>query len=103
MISALKVRVRICIEPDGDRYYAYCPELKGIHEDGDTVEDAVSNFKESALVYIKSVIKHNDPLSLCVEEIDVSFSALLQKAKSRIFPRKNLITQVEDLSVSFAA
>lgn len=103
MISVLKIRIRICVEPDGDRYYAYCPELKGVHEDGDTVEDAVSNAKESALVYVKSVIKHNDPLPLCVEEVDMSLSALLRKAKSKIFHRNDLITQVEDLNVSFAA
>ena len=103
MISALKVRVRICVEPDGDRFYAYCPELKGIHVDGDTVESAVSNAKESALVYIRSVVRHNDPLPLCVEEVDVSLSALLRKVKSKLFSNKNLITQVEDLNVSFAA
>lgn len=102
MISVLKVRVRICVEPDGDRYYAYCPELKGIHEDGDTVEVAIRNVKESALVYIKSVIKHNDPLPLCVEEVDMSFPALLRKVKSTVFPKKGLITQIEDLNVSFA-
>ena len=103
MISVLKVRVRICVEPDGDRYYAYCPELKGVHEDGDTVEAAASNAKESALVYIKSIIEHNDPLPLCVEEVDLSLSALLRKVKSKMFCNKNLITQVEDLNVSFAA
>ena len=102
MISVLKVRIRICVEPDGDRYYAYCPELKGVHEDGDTVEAAIRNAKDSALVYIKSVVNHNDPLPLCVEEFDISFSALLRKAKSKVFSKKGLITRVEDLNVSFA-
>ena len=102
MISVLKFRVRICVERDGDRFYAYCPELKGVHEDGSTIESAIFNAKESALVYLKSVINHNDPLPLCVEEIDISFSALLRKIKSKIFSKKNLITQVEDLNVSFA-
>lgn len=105
-VRCIKIRVRICVEPDGDRYYAYCPELKGVHEDGDSVEAAVYNAKESAHVYIESILRHNDPLPLCVEEIDLSFfallSILLQKIKSKVFPKKNLITQVEDLEVSFA-
>lgn len=96
----------MCVEPDGDRYYAYCPELKGVHQDGDSVKDAVHNAKESAYVYIESILKHNDPLPLCAEEIDRSFfsllSALFQKIRSEILPGKTLITQIEDLDVSFA-
>lgn len=62
-LKYLKVRIKICVEKDDDRYYAYCPELKGVHEDGDSVEDATQNAKESALVYIQSILEHNESLA----------------------------------------
>ena len=62
MNQELRIRIRICVEKDDDRYYAYCPELKGVHEDGDSVEAAIKNAKEAALVYIQSILEHNKPL-----------------------------------------
>ena len=102
MISMLKVRIRICVEPDGDGFYAYCPELGGVHEDGSTVEEAVSNAKESALVIIDSILRHNDPLPLCIERYDLSFSALWKKIKSKIFLQNKMEVRIEELSVSLA-
>ena len=102
MIKVLKFQIRICVEPDGDGFYAYCPKLGGVHEDGDTVESAIENAKESALVLIESIIKHNDPFPLCVEEIDIPFSAPSQETSPKTSHENDLITRVEDLQLSFA-
>ncbi len=102
-IRCIKVRVRICVEPDGNGYYAYCPELKGVHEGGDTIEAATENAKKSALVYIESILRHNDPLPLCAEEELVSSESLsIPEIKPEVLPKKDLITQFEDLELSFA-
>lgn len=99
-LKYLKVRIKICVEKDDDRYYAYCPELKGVHEDGDSVEDATQNAKESALVYIQSILEHNESLPLCAEEVDMSFSSLMSKVKSAILFRSKPIVRFEDLNIS---
>ena len=101
-IRCLKIRIRIHIEQDGDKYYAYCPELKGVHEAGDSVDDAINNAREAAMVYIGSIIEHNDPLPLCAEEVELSLSALFEKAKSYFDVKKKPIVRVEDLDISFA-
>lgn len=99
-LKCLKIRIRICVERDDDRYYAYCPELKGVHEDGDSVETATENAKESALVYIRSILEHNESLPLCAEEADMSFSSLLGKVRSAILSKNKPIVKFEDLDIS---
>ena len=84
--KVIKFRVHFCVEPDGELYYAYCPELRGVHEEGEAPEIALENARESARACIISILEHNDPLPLSTE----------------IPSRKNPTTQVEDLSVSFA-
>ena len=99
-LKCIKFRIRICVEPDEDGYYAYCPELKGIHEEGNTIEDATENAKESALVLLQSILEDGDPLPICAEEIDMSFKALASKAISSLLPKQRPITKVEDLDIS---
>ena len=36
------------LEQDRDGVFAYCPELKGCHTQGDTVEEALANLQEAA-------------------------------------------------------
>jgi predicted RNase H-like HicB family nuclease len=43
------------IEQDKDGVFAYCPELKGCHTQGDTVEDALSNLREAAELYLDTL------------------------------------------------
>jgi len=47
--------IDICVEDDGDSFYAYCPGLKGVHIDGETKEAAVKNAKIAIGLYIKSL------------------------------------------------
>ena len=36
-------------------YFAFCPELKGCHSQGDTLEEAISNIKEAAELYLETL------------------------------------------------
>lgn len=56
----------IIVEPDEDRFYAYCPFLKGLHVEGVSQEDAVKNVTDAAIAYLKSLMKHGDPIPLGV-------------------------------------
>jgi len=57
-------KIEICVEDDQDRFHAYCPALKGVHIDGNTKEEAIENAKKAVVLYIKSLIKHGDPIPL---------------------------------------
>ena len=43
------------LEQDKEGVYAYCPELKGCHTQGDTVEEALSNLHEAAELYLETM------------------------------------------------
>ena len=43
------------IEQDQDGVFAYCPELKGCHTQGDTVEEALANLREAAELYLETL------------------------------------------------
>ena len=43
------------IEQDKDGVYAYCPELKGCQTQGDTVEEALTNLREAAELYLETM------------------------------------------------
>ena len=93
----IEFQVEIIVEPDGDKYHAYCPALKGLHACGETVDEALSNARDAAAAYIESLIKHGDPIPVGVV-IDVPSADLKKpgrgKATSRSFK--------EDLTVATA-
>jgi len=43
------------IEQDDHGYFAFCPELKGCHTQGDTFEDALSNLREAVELYLETL------------------------------------------------
>jgi len=71
--NTLKISINVVIEKDSTGFVAYCPELKGLIADGKDEIEVINNFEDAAKAYIKSLLKHGDPLPLCstinVEEI----------------------------------
>ncbi len=49
------MKVNIIIEKDENGYYAFCPELKGCHSQGDTLEDVLENIKEAIELYVETL------------------------------------------------
>ncbi|MFA4836482.1 MAG: type II toxin-antitoxin system HicB family antitoxin [Dehalococcoidia bacterium] len=60
--KAIDFTVQIIVEPDQGGFYAYCPALKGLHVDGETEEEALQNARDAAILYLRSLIKHGDPI-----------------------------------------
>ena len=51
----MRKKVSVVIEKDEYGYYAYCPELKGCHTQGDTLEEVISNMKEAIELYLETL------------------------------------------------
>lgn len=66
--SNIEFEVQIFIEPDESGFHAYCPALKGLHTCGDTPEEALSNAKDAAIAYLRSLIKHGDPIPIGIKQ-----------------------------------
>ncbi len=73
-VRQIRLKIAIIVERDGDGYHAYCPAFRGLHIDGDTVDEALHHAQEAVAVYIESLATHGDPLpigpdcSVCKEE-----------------------------------
>ena len=48
-------KINTVIKKDGHEYFAYAPELKGCHSQGDTLEEVLENMKEAIELYIESL------------------------------------------------
>jgi predicted RNase H-like HicB family nuclease len=65
--AVLEFKVDIVVEPDGEEFHAYCPALKGLHVGGATEEEALQNATDAAILYIESMIRHNEAIPLSSE------------------------------------
>jgi predicted RNase H-like HicB family nuclease len=45
------------IEPDGEDFHAWSPELKGVHTHGATRAEALANLKEAVQLYLEDVME----------------------------------------------
>jgi len=69
-------QVEIIVEPDGDEYHSYCPALKGLHACGETVDEALSNARDAAIIL--QAIAGPDPRdSTCAPDPVPDYSAAL--------------------------
>lgn len=58
----LSLKIQIIVEKDENSFHAYCPALRGLHVDGDTVEEAFDVAKDAVVLYVQSLIEHGDPI-----------------------------------------
>ncbi|HFE64896.1 MAG TPA: type II toxin-antitoxin system HicB family antitoxin [Caldithrix sp.] len=49
------MKVNVIIEKDKYGYYAFCPELKGCHSQGDSLDDVLENIKEAVQLYLETL------------------------------------------------
>jgi predicted RNase H-like HicB family nuclease len=89
-IKTLKFCVLIVVDKDSPGFHAYAPSLKGLHMGGDTEKEARENAKQAAALYLKSLLKHGDPLP-----IDV----LHNGAADANITTKHVSSQVEEIQV----
>ena len=56
-----RITVTVCMEKDGDGFYAYAPALEGLHVGGDTADEALENVKDGIILYLESLVRHGEP------------------------------------------
>jgi predicted RNase H-like HicB family nuclease len=66
------MKVNIVIEKDMHGYFAYCPELKGCHSQGDSLEEVLSNIKEAIELYLETLSPEEKQLYLSKEILTTS-------------------------------
>lgn len=49
------MKVNVIIEKDNYGYYAFCPELKGCHSQGDSFDEVIENIKEAIQLYLETL------------------------------------------------
>jgi predicted RNase H-like HicB family nuclease len=62
----VKFILSIVVEPDDDGFHAFCPALKGLHVGGETEQEALKNAIDGAMLYLRSLIRHGDPIPVGV-------------------------------------
>ena len=48
-------KISVVIEKDENGYFAYSPELKGCHTQGDTVDEVLANMREAVELYLETL------------------------------------------------
>ena len=66
------MKVNIVIEKDQYGYYAYCPELKGCHSQGESLEEVLSNIKEAIELYLETLSQEEKQIYLSKEILTTS-------------------------------
>lgn len=88
-------KIEICVEDDDNGFHAYCSALKGVHVGGETIEEALENAKEAVILYIKSLIKHGDPIPLTPVDVVEDYQSI---SSATFCPPQNRYT--EDISLA---
>jgi len=60
------MKANIVIEKDEYGYYAFCPEMRGCHTQGDSLEDVLMNIKEAIGLYLETLSE--DEKSYCLSK-----------------------------------
>lgn len=60
-------KVSVVFEQDEHGCYAWCPELKGCQSQGRTVEEALSNIREAAELYLETLTEEECSAALSQE------------------------------------
>ena len=66
------MKVTVIIEKDEFGYYAYCPELKGCHTQGDTLDEVLKNIKEAVELYLETLNEEERKILLNKEILTTS-------------------------------
>ena len=65
----MSYKFNILFQKDKDGYFAFCPELKGCHSQGDTFEEAQNNIKEAVELYVETMTKNEIDELLPLKEL----------------------------------
>ena len=66
-------KVNVIIEKDDFGYFAYVPELKGCHTQGESFEEVMKNIKEAIELYVETLPSKERKKILSKEILTTSF------------------------------
>lgn len=66
------MKVNVVIEKDKYGYYAFCPELKGCHTQGDSLDEVLENVKEAVQLYLETLSPEEREVYLSKEILTTS-------------------------------
>ena len=66
------MKLSVVVEKDEAGYYAYCPELKGCHSQGDSYDEAVANVTEAVELYLETMSEDEKKEALSKEILTTS-------------------------------
>ena len=66
------MKASIVIEKDEYGYYAFCPEMKGCHSQGDSLDDVLINMKEAIGLYLETLSDEEKSACLSKEILTTS-------------------------------
>ena len=49
------MKTSVIVEKDEEGYFVYCPQLKGCHTQGETLEEALQNIRECVDLYLETL------------------------------------------------
>lgn len=72
------MKANIIIEKDKEGYYAFCPEMKGCHTQGGSLEEVLAHIKEAIELYLETLSQEEREMCLSKEilttSLEVSFA-----------------------------
>jgi predicted RNase H-like HicB family nuclease len=57
-------KASVVIEKDEHGFYAWCPELKGCHSQGQTLDEAIANIREAIELYLETLTEEERSAAL---------------------------------------
>jgi len=60
-------KASVVIEKDEHGFYAWCPELKGCHSQGRTLDEAIANIREAIELYLETLTEEELSAALSQE------------------------------------
>ena len=66
------MKASIIIEKDGYGYYAFCPEMKGCHSQGESLDNVLVNMKEAIELYLETLSDEEKSACLSKEILTTS-------------------------------
>jgi predicted RNase H-like HicB family nuclease len=65
-------KISVVIERDEEGFFAFCPDMPGCHSQGETFEEACTNIREAAELYLETLDDDERRACLSREVISVS-------------------------------
>ncbi len=71
------MKANVVIEKDNHGYYAFCPEMKGCHTQGNTLEEVLQNIREAIELYLETLSAEEKEFCLSKEILTTSLEVSL--------------------------